>query len=279
MGRKSRICLISVLLTLIISFIILQIIRIYCCDVFTVRGDSMYPTLLDGDRVMVDKKIIGARLYKDLSAITQSNPPTYRKKGKRNVKRNDVIAYNHNDYKGKKWPVMEFVVNNVFCKRVLAIPGDTISIINGYYRCAGVDSIIGYEPTQEQLNLLGKHSVFALEKTFPDTSWTMYNAGPLYIPKKGDEIMVTEKLLPLYAGIIAHETGEDLMDLDAPPFLYRFKKDYYFVGGDYLFNSIDSRYFGLIPEDFILGIITKVLYSYNSSTKVFIEDRYFLTNF
>ena len=90
--------------------------------------------------------------------------------------------------------------------------------------------------------------------------WTRDNYGPIWIPKKGESIDLTLKNLPIYERPIRTYEGNKLEVKDGKIFIndqeatkYTFKMDYYWMQGDNRHNSADSRYWGFVPEDHVVG--------------------------
>jgi signal peptidase I len=112
---------------------------------------------------------------------------------------------------------------------------------------------------------------FQNQEIFPHNKnyrWTGDNFGPLRIPARGDTILLDQLNLPLYQRIIGTYEHNDLAIIDGtihingvPARKYVVQMDYYFVMGDNYHNSADSRYWGFVPEDHLLGKAVAVLFS------------------
>lgn len=112
--------------------------------------------------------------------------------------------------------------------------------------------------------------------------WTEDNFGPLWIPGKGDTVDLTMENLPTYERVIRvyennelHMIGDRILINGQYTTKYVFEQDYHWVMGDNRHRSLDSRFWGFVPFDHIIGRTTRVLYSITEE-QGFKSDRTFL---
>ena len=150
-----------------------------------------------------------------------------------------------------------------YVKRCVALPGDTLEVRDGYVFIDGEKQTV-YDGVRVSHNIYRNAATdlrYALNgqempdatALFPwysaDSTWTRDNYGPLWIPSKGTSVELTEGNLPIYRRLIeVYEGGKATVGTT-----YTFKQDYYFMMGDNRHNSLDSRYWGFVPEDHIVG--------------------------
>lgn len=225
----------------------------------------MSPTFREGEAVYVNKLIFGARIYKDFD-FTKSKLYSFRLPGLRDIRVGDVLMLNYpyarcND-------TINFKINYVYLKRCLGCPGDTVRIVNGFYihprtgkrmLCNGYSNLLN-AVSDSILTTQGiVVNAFQVNKSM---KWTIRNFGPLYIPSKGSKVYLTPSNYKNYKKQIQYETGCNL-ELKGDSLMlgnqmiesYSFETDWYFLGGDNVLNSKDSRYFGLVPEEYIIGVV------------------------
>lgn len=227
---------IFIFLILILLFQIYIYIRIYWLTSCVIPTYSMSPTLYRGDYICVSQQIPGRRILTD--SENGNRLIVHRKKGIHSIKRNDVVVFNFPYSESKRH--MKLSMKTFYCKRCVAIPGST-------HRWQWKNK---------------KHSI--------------------YLPQKGDVIMIDSINYKQYHKCIEYETGQNLKLEGGSVYLndsivneYRFLHDYYFMQGDHTSDSYDSRFWGLLPDDFILGVGQFIWFSKDVKTDKIRWERIF----
>jgi signal peptidase I len=251
--------ILSAILKLYLWFLLIGVLhfsrRIFIAERFKIPSESMCPTLKPGDKVWVNKLLFGGRLYTSFSFGDHAPLKCFRMPGIRKIRPGDIVCFNY-PLGYDEWTKIEFKINYVYCKRVLGVPGDTIGIRNGINWNSNWKGTIGVLNNQLMVQNIPDsvlwHTKFMATMPFTRPMWTMKEFGPLYVPKKGTTIALDSIGRAIYGPVIDYETGSWPND---SMFFHTFLHDYYFALGDNSLDSNDSRYWGFIPEDFIIGIV------------------------
>ena len=239
---------------LVIAAIFATLLRVFVVESYRIPTGSMESTLLAGDFLFVNKYVYGPKI-----PFTDIRLP-----GVKTVDRGDIIVF--------KFP-KDRSLN--YIKRCVAVPGDTLEI-------HGQQLSINKKPSP-----LPPHAQFIGSRMaardgdymiFPQYSdYNKDNYGPLRIPRKGDVVRLTPGTYPLYSSLIADE-GHDVslqgrtVFIDGSPVQnYTVQSNYYFAMGDNRDNSLDSRFWGFLPEKDIVGQALMVYWSWNPDLSIFTD--------
>ena len=189
--------------------LVVFILRSFLFEPFKIPSGSMIPTLWVGDLILVNKFHYGIRLPVINTKITQGEP----------VQRGDVMVFRYPPN-----PSLDYI------KRVVGLPGDTVSYINKELKVNGVD--------------ISKTSV----PDFLPRRDTSDSQGP----------RVTHRLLnetdrPAYVTGADHFAFRDNCQYSVDGVVCKVPPGHYFMMGDNRDNSLDSRYWGFVPDSNVVG--------------------------
>ncbi len=270
-GNRIFNYIVNIIVSVAIIYGLWLLMRVCVFDYFNIPTNSMYPTLKPGDKVVVNKLLMGARIYTNFDFDTKGQElESFRMKGIRTVQHNDIVVFNipiHDDRIG-------FIINQNMCKRVVAIPGDSLSIVDGYYRNNNYKDSLGLKYMQKRFIDTPDSMVHGIVlDAYPfdeHVGWKIKQFGPMYIPRKDDVINITPNEAVIYRRIFEWELGKkitwdwqkNVVYANGMPIKrHTFRHNYYFCAGDNVLDSDDSRYWGLVPEEYIIGIVAKIIRS------------------
>ncbi len=256
--------LVSWIKTIVSAIIIVMFINGALVANFVVPTGSMENTVLPGDFLVVNRFIYGPSTPQIIPFLN-TPLPFIKLPPLKQVKRGDVIVFIFPGYRDQVEPD-EF---QYYLKRCVALGGDTILIRNKKLYINGkfvplpphgkIDPRLPAPPGDEF-------------RTFPPgMGFTRDNYGPLVVPKAGDTIRISVQNIRQWNIFIQREghsvavqNGTVLID-GKPADFYVVERDYCFAMGDNRDQSLDSRYWGFVPIDNIVGEPVFVYWSWDTN--------------
>jgi signal peptidase I len=245
--------------TVIIAFLL----KTFVIEAFRIPSGSMENTLLVGDFLLVNKLAYGLKTPRYVP-LTKLAIPSFSFPRFGSVRRGDVIVF--------EYPVKHSGVDSddpvYYIKRCVGVPGDTVFIRSGQ---VVVDSREVIPPSHAKSSAFAgpAHRENGLSPR-ESVSSAGGDFGPTIVPKRGDVIVLTPATGPQWADFIARERHQVQIDLSGNTLIdgvvasrYTVEGNYYFVLGDNRGNSLDSRYWGFVPEENIVGEALMVYWSWD----------------
>ena len=239
---------------LVLVLFLALILKAFIVDAFQIPTGSMKNTLLEGDFLLVNKSaysistphqipFLGKRLSR--TELISTGKPEF----------NDVVAFeipaDYYDPDSEEYSIL--------IKRIIGLPGDTIEIKD---QILYINHKKYRTPSYIKINLNESPIENVNKDLFPyNNKWSLENYGPVIVPKKGMKVELNPKNILQWQNAINTDYEKKVISVEGTVINlnnkaireYVFEKDYYFVLGDNRKNSIDSRYFGYIPEEWIIG--------------------------
>ncbi|MCE2504556.1 MAG: signal peptidase I [Chlorobi bacterium] len=249
-GSLKRLVKISALVLLI-----LLLLRIFVLAPYRIPTNSMQPTIAAGDAVIINKLPYYIRTPEYIP-FTAIEVPHLQVKGLGNLERGDVVLFESTE-PGRREGTSRLV------KRCGAIPGDTVSLVNGVV-------LVNGKPSDLSVN---SHSISSppakLEpmngkKAYP----LLRKESEVVVPYKGYELLLDSAKADAWKDVLSDEGiavsyKNSIVFLNGRPATrYRFKHDYFFALGDNSRDSRDSRHYGFVPRENLIGQVMFIFWSH-----------------
>jgi signal peptidase I len=310
-------------------------LNLFVARPFVVPTPSMARTVIPGDYILVSKLHYGPRTPMTVrlpfaGPVANLHFPSVRLPGFTDPDRGDVVVFNLPTESG---PIDQ---RTPYLKRIVAVPGDTLSIrdkqvyVNGMaeslpetaqqrWRVEMAGTQLWVSP--DELRALGAGTAYGTHRSgsfevsatrdvaariadlpevesvhpsvvaqqrrasvslFPEGSGnTTDRFHPMRVPKAGDEIWLSPRTLPMYRDLIERHEGHEVTVHDgtvhingSPTQRYTVERDYYFTLGDNRDNSFDSRFWGFVPEDHMIGKAVWTFFSWDPEQEMMRPDRF-----
>jgi signal peptidase I len=246
--------------------LIALIIKAFAFDAFQIPSTSMENTLKPGDFILANKFAYHISTPREIP-YTNVHLTQHKFFEVDKPKINDVVVFEfpegfEND------PLRS---GSKYVKRIIAGPHDTLRITDGKIFVNG--KTIDLPETFKTLNYTEKNDWVHDEIIYPPgAKWNRVSYGPIIIPAKGDTIKISPENFERWQSVIVMDHGKrsllsegTIVTLDGKAiFEYVLTQDHYFVIGDNFEASMDSRHFGFVTDNMIVGKALFIYWSFDS---------------
>jgi signal peptidase I len=252
--------------TVLATLLVAIFIKVFVVEAFRIPSGSMENTLQVGDFLLVNKLAYGIRTPRTVPLTTiPLSVATF--SFSTEVRHGEVVVF---EFPGIQRDG-EGALNEVnYIKRCIGLPGDTVEIlrsrvfVNGhemlFSRNVKVNQSDGYESWQRGVRL-----------TPPGRGYTENEYGPVIVPRKGDVLLLNSSTFGEWEEFIKREGHTARLNAEGTVIIdgvaaasYTVDRDYYFMLGDNRNNSLDSRFWGFVPRENLVGEALVVYWSWDS---------------
>ena len=252
---------------LLFAVIAALLIKTFLIETSRVPTGSMEKTIWVGDFLFVNKFIYGSSSPR-IIPFTNITLPYFQLPALREPRHGDIVVF---EFPGDKDELTTTEISN-YVKRCIGVPGDTIKVVDKVVFVNGKEapraSQIQYINSEVKPKNIIRPDIFPKGSAFNED-----NYGPVVIPKKGDVINLSLANVEQWRTIIDREFSKRVVTVDGnqimiegkPVNSYKLKQDYYFMMGDNRDDSLDSRFWGFVPRDKIIGEAFMIYWSWDPS--------------
>jgi signal peptidase I len=249
---------------IIFNLLIVLFIQSFFIQGYGTPTGSMENTILVGDKMFFNKFIYGATSPRTIP-FTEIKLPYIKLPAVREPRSGDIVSFEFPGFRDEVVPSTPVE----YLKRLIGEPGDKIQVID---RVLYVNDKVFENPKHSQF-MFPKPNKQPDSRTFPKGSnWNEDNYGPLVVPKKGDVVSLTKESYERWDTFIRREGHKIDMQQGGKIFIdgketneYTVQRNYYFMMGDNRNNSLDSRYWGFVPRENIVGKAMITYWSWDSN--------------
>ncbi|HUI31112.1 MAG TPA: signal peptidase I [Candidatus Acidoferrales bacterium] len=249
--------------TYVSPVIIVLLLTTFVVQGYGVQSGSMENTVMTGDFVFANKFIYGAK-SPQYFPFTDISIPFFQLPAFAHPKTGDIVVFDWPGYRDQVKPDD----HENYVKRCIGTPGDTVQI---KARVLFVNHVIIPFPPDTKFETAAVYpDGYPDPGIFPKRSdFNQDYYGPIVVPKKGDIIKLDETSFPKWQTFIEREghscelSGSHVLVDRSPVKTYTIERNYYFMMGDNRENSLDSRFWGFVPEQSIIGKAMIVYWSWD----------------